>query len=789
MLKNYLTSAIRNIYRNKATSFINIFSLSIGLACAVIVSMMVIYENSFDDFHENEDRVYRVYTQANRAGNTDFLAPVQYPLLRKLEESIPEIETTIKVTEFNSLVSYNDKNFYETVLFTDEEFFEVFSFPLKQGASISVLNDPKSVVLSESISKKYFGDDDPMGKTITARENESYKVTGIFYDLPKNSSIQADFIVSNNGLNSTNFNRYDAWTNFGNDYGFVLLRSNTDVESVERKITEINRNNINTDYSYRFKYHLMPLSEVHFSNNNYDFLRTTPPIFLIVFSILALFFLLIACINFINLSTARSAKRNKEVGIRKVIGAKRNQLITQFLSEAFILTLTSLFFAFILVSISIPFVNELTNNNLHLGLLSNPLYILIITIIVLFTGAASGTYPAFVLSASKPITVLQNSILKKQSGYSLRAGLVVFQFAISIFLMLGTITVYSQLEFLLSKNLGFNKDRIIAITIEEIKLRESIKTFKTELLRNPEIAKATFSSRVPGGNISSQTSAYPEGGDNESEVRMQLMEIDYDFISTYQLKILKGRNFSPEFSTDTSRAILINKTAMTKLGYDEPIGKRVRFGNDYYTIVGVVNDFHYSSLKNNILPLTFSLNINSGRYLSVQLSKANVTDQIDYIKHVYSDFSPNHPFSYDFLSENFEKYFRAETTIGKLLSVLSILAIIISCVGILGLVSFTAEQKSKEIGVRKVLGASVSNIVFMLGKEFLKWVLIANIIIWPIAYYLLEEWLSTFAYRIGLNYLVFFAGLIISLVITIGTVSYHSIKAANANPVESLKYE
>lgn len=790
LIWNYFKVAVRNIKKYKGISFTNIFGLSIGIASVLLISMLVMYEMSFDQFHQNKERIYRVYTETHRPEGDFVMACTAFPFAPAAEEEIPEIEHAVRMSETFQLVANGEKKFYETIIFADENIFNVFSFPLKYGDNEKALSEINTIVISENIAEKYFGKENPVGKTLLLENKDLYKVNGVFYNFPNNSSIRAEIFTSIKSLLTPDFRRLTNWTSFSNDYTFVLLKEGSSPKTVEEKFQSLLKKNVEPELVDRYTLKMQSIKEIHFSNLNYDFTETTPPLFLYIFIAVAAFILLIACINFINLTTARSARRGKEVGIRKVAGASRFQLVKQFLSESFVITIASLLVSLILTYFLIPEVNELLKSNLSFSLFYNINFVLVVVALIVVTSVAAGLYPAFVLSRAKPVSIMKGVNQKNNTGYYLRAVLIVFQFALSVLLIISTITVYNQAEFLTKHKPGFNSEQMLVIPVYDHELNEKADALKNTLLSDGRILNVSFSSGTPASGSTSTTNFIPEGKSDEDDIHMQIIEIDYDFIKTYGLQIADGREFSKEFLTDENETYLINETAAKKFGFDSPVGKKIKLGDsEFRSIAGVIKDFNYMSLREEISPIVFKLNTSESRFLSLKINTTETEKVLEFVKKTIAEFSPNYPVEYYFMNEKFENYYKAERTMGKLLSAFSILAVIISCIGILGLVSFVAEQKAKEIGIRKVLGAPVKSILLLIGKQFIKWIIISNIIVWPLAYLFLDNWLNSFAYRIEINYFVFAGTLAASIIITFITMGYHTLKAAFSNPVNSLRSE
>lgn len=794
MLANYFKIAIRNILRHKGYSAVNILGLSIGIACVTIIALLIKYETGFDKFHIKKDRIFRVFIEENAGGNITSNAPVMLPFAPAAKTDIPEIEDAVRVSEKNVLLAYNDKKFYERVYYVDEKFFNVFTFHFASGDQRSALKEPNTAVISQKFAGKYFGNENPVGKSFLFNNKDIFLVTGVIKDIPDNSHIKGDIFASFTTFNEKNTPRLNDWGSFSNDYTYLLLRPNVNSSIVESKLNSVIVSRTEKEYFEKYNMRMQPLEDIHFSDLAYDYARTTPVVTLYMFGVIALFILLIAAINFINLTTARFSHRNKEIGIRKVVGANRIQLIKQFLSESFVMTIISFIVGIALSTVFLIQLNKFLDQNYSLSLLFNKDFAWILISILLLTSLLAGFYPAFVLSKPVPQVILKKNVVKKR-GYSLRASLVVMQFAISTFLITCTITVFNQTNYLLSRNLGFPSEKILVLNNNDPALIKNGEAFKNALLRNSNIKLAAFSSGTPGSPRSSKSDFTPEGSNGTDEVALQILDVDYDFLKTYDLKMVSGRFFSPAFTADTSDAYIINEAAAKKLKFTNPLQKRITHGSGedkdskYCRIIGVMENFNYRSLVRAVDPIVFRLKPSGGNHLSLQLNENDIASTMDFIKETAAAYSPAYPFDYFFIKARFERYYTNVKRLGTLLGVFSILAVIISSIGILGLVSFSTEQKSKEIGIIKVLGASVPGIAVRLCKEFVKWVLISNIIAWPLAYMAMTKWLNGFAYRIDFGFIVLAVTLIISIFITIISVSFHAVKAATANPVDSLKSE
>jgi putative ABC transport system permease protein len=646
------------------------------------------------------------------------------------------------------------------------------------------------MVISEKIAEKYFGRTDPVGKTVLLQNSQDYKITGVMKDVPGNSHLRLDILVSFSSRNNEDRVKGNYWDRFSNDYTYILLAEGTDPKELENKFHSFMAKHIPVEDD-RYNLHLQSLREIHFSRFNYDIAHRTNKDYLYGYSAIAFFILIIACINFMNLATARSSGRAKEVGIRKVVGARRAQLIKQFFTESVMLAILSLAGSVCLVMLFLPQFNQFIRRELTLDVFSDMGLLLGLLAISLFVGFVSGSYPALILSAFKPARVLRKAFDKKTKGFSFRTVSSVLQFSISIVLIFATAVVYAQIHYMKKRDLGFDAKQIISIPLTSHSLREKTEIFKSEILRNPSILSACASFGTPASGTGSGRSFIPEGYPEGESIHMETLFIDYDFIETYGLTLTNGRNFSREFSTDTENAFILNEMAAKKLGWDDPIGKR--FSEEDLDVeakvIGVVKDFHFESTLYKIAPMVLTLRPYQFSHISTKIQLDDVSRVLTFLEAKWSEFAPEYPFEYAFVDEEFDRYYNFERRQGQLFTYCSILAIFISCMGIFGLASFTAEKRTKEIGIRKVLGASVSGIVVLLSKEFVKWVLVANIIGWPVAYFVMSKWLQSFAYRVNIGIWMFAFSAFLVLIIALLTVSYQSIMTALANPINSLRYE
>lgn len=800
MIRNYLIIALRNLLRQKGYSIINISGLAIGLAAFILIVLFVKNELSYDKFHDKSDRIYRVSVNGIVAGDILNVAVSAAPTGEAMVRDIPEIINVTRVDEFSQTIyfSYNDKKFYQDgLLFVDSTFFDIFSFELLRGNPSTALVNPYSLVLTESVAKKYFRNEDPMGKTIRLNDHTNFNVTGIVADPPKNSHFHFEVLSSFTTQLKTNGEQvYQNWGSLSL-YTYVLLAKGADPKIVEQQFPEMYlkyMEDLSQLENIKFNPYLQPITDIHLHSNLMAEIETNSDIaYVYTFTAIALFILLIACINFMNLSTARSTKRAREVGLRKVVGAFRKQLIFQFIGESLILSFISLVLALILVELSLPIFNQLLDQHLVLGLFNNGYTVFLLLGLAIIVGFIAGSYPAFYLSSFQPIKVLKGSLSGSSKKSKIRNALVIFQFAISVFLIICTGLLYNQLNFLQKKKLGFNAERVVVLPLRGNRLREKANIFKSEFMNLSCVSNISTSRFVPGRDMDG--SGYvPEGYDENNPIIIFTNMVDHDYIETMQMEIINGRSFSREFSTD-STAVIINETLVKKLGWENPLGKKITtFRNDTtldLRVIGVVKDFHFRSLHAVIDPSLMFITPSHAENLNIRLHAGNVQKQLESIREKWQEVEATMPFDYYFLEEDFNKQYKAEQRIGEIFIYFTIIAIFIACLGLFGLASYNAEQKHKEIGIRKALGSSVQGIVFMLSKQYTKWVLIANILAWPIAWYFMNDWLGNFAYSINLPeyWWIFITAAFVTILIAVFTVSYQAIKAALTNPVDAMKYE
>lgn len=799
MFKNYLKIAIRNVQKHKGYAFINIVGLAIGMACCILIVTYILTELSYDKYHENADRIYRIGAEVSMGGFTGLLAVSNAPLGPVLHQDYPEVLNAIRIRPLTKgLVKYEDRQFYEEgILYADNSIFDVFTFPMIKGDPKTALITAYSVVLTQETAKKYFRNEDPIGKVLKFNNLDDFTITGVVEDVPKNSHFTFDMLCSFETFFAKNKGARENWFNF-NLHTYLLLPENHDFKELEKKfpaLVDKYQGKVIKGLGGELKYFLQPLTSIHLhSHLEGEISGNSNILYVYIFAAIALFILFIACINFMNLATARSATRAKEVGMRKVIGAHKKELIRQFLGESVIYCFLALIAALVLVQLTLPLFRSLSGTELRMNFAEMPWIIPGLLGFVLFVGIIAGSYPALFLSSFQPANVLKGSLKSGASNKRFRNILVVAQFIISVTLIIGTGIILNQLDYMKNTNLNFDKENVIFVRITDRKLQKSIDFIKEEFKQIPGVIKLGSSSVVPG-QIADVTPYIPEGFPEDNSQLMESIDIDHDFLPALGIDIVEGRNFSTEFATDKKDAVLINETAVKKFGWKKPVGKTIKAPGGGImqwrtkTVIGVVKDFHLSSLHKIIMPLFISNETRFTDTISIKISRNSTQETLGLLREKWKEIDPYRPFEYSFLDETFDSQYRSDERLSKIFASFTVFAIFIACLGLFGLASFMSEQRTKEIGIRKVLGASVPGIVVLLSKNFLMLVIIANIIAWPIAYFSMNTWLQNFAYRINIGLWIFILTGALSLCIALFTVSYQSIKASLLNPVDSIKYE
>jgi putative ABC transport system permease protein len=783
MILTYLKIALRNLLRQKLYSLINLVGLSIGIACFLLISLWVFDELSYDRFHEKKDRIYRINTMSKEMG---LVTSSSWRLGPAFKEVYPEVETFTRLWPWSrSLVKYQNKSFDESKFYlADPAFFAMFSFNFLHGSPESALREKHSIVLTASTAQRYFGDENPLGKTIFLRKyDHDFEVSAVIEDIPSNSTIQFDLIAR---VDLMTQQRLNSWEFTG--YTCLLLNEQTDRETMDQKIHDFYKEYVYAESElYPF---LQPLTDVHLYQDG-----TSGLIKLVrYFTIIAIFILLIACINFMNLRTAKATKRAVEVGIRKVVGADRKQLIIQFLSESLLISTISLIIGILILEIILPAFNRIALKQLELFSGQIGYTFLFLFCATFITGIISGSYPAIYLSSFLPVKILKGKSPSSDFGNSFRKVLTIFQFAISIGLIICTLIWQQQLNFIQNKDIGIKKDFVINL-ISNQDLISKFDLYRSELLKNQKIMSVTSAASTPF-NIGSFIGVNWENHFDQDEITMPYNMVEYDFFKTFGMKILEGRAFEKMIPTDKTEACIVNKSAAKMMGFDTPLGKEIYFNHPAFEesykhvrIIGVVNDFHAHSLHEEMAPSIFRMHSPYLSYVYIKIQPKEIAASIEYIKKTTVAVAPDYPFRFEFMDKTYNRLYELEIRMGTLINVFTFLAVFISCLGLFGLASYTIEKRTKEIGIRKVLGASVTKITSMLSLEFLKWVSIANLIAWPVAWYFMDQWLDSFVYHIDVSWWIFISAGLTAIMLAVITVIFQSTKAATRNPVEALRYE
>ena len=789
MLRSYLNVAWRNLWKNKLFSFINILGLALGMACSLMIMMWVQDELRMDRFHQHDSRLYRVMENQQYTGAINTYASTPGILAENIVKDMPEIQLASQIL-WESTPLFTAGNVFEKEKgrYVQGDFLTMFSFPLKAGDPKTALKRPDGLVISQKLADKYFKGKNPMGQTVRIDNTDDVLVTGVLADIPEASSLQFDFL-----LNYNQWQKSNKWaTEWGNNGPrcYVLLAPNVSIDKVNAKIknyVKTKNKDSNVDLflqNYGESYLYSNWDAGKQNGGRIEYVK--------IFSVVAIFILAIACINFMNLATARSVKRAKEVGVRKVVGAYRNSLMAQFLGESMLITLLSLVFSVLIVLLMLPVFNTLTEKHLSLDF-SNPSFLVLLVSLSLITGLIAGSYPALFMASLNPVVILKGSLKVKSSAMYFRKGLVVLQFGLSIMLIFGTLVVYRQIQFIQTKNLGYDREGLVYMPLEG-DLQKNFQAFRQDLEKKPGIKSVTCAQADPLEVGSSTQGVRWPGKDTTQLVLFSQNAISFDYIKTMGIKLLGGRDFSTDYSTDTTN-YLINEAAARKMGYKDPVGKEMTMWGKKGKIVGLMKNFHFNSLHTAIDPLILHLQrgvndtTNNWGSVLVRTQPGQTKQALASMEASFKQFNPYFPVKYAFTDQEFANLYKAENTVSKLSGYFAFLAIFISCLGLFGLAAFTAEQRTKEIGIRKVLGASVGNLVGMLSKDFIQLVLLAALIAFPLGWYFLTGWLGKYAYRITIDWWYFLVVIALALLIALVTVSFQSIKAALMNPVKSLKTE
>jgi len=804
MIKNYFKIAWRNLQTNKIFSMINILGLSIGLTCFIFIAVFVYNELSYDKYPAHAKNIYRVNLSVTGNGNIDVYPMVDLAVGEGMRNAFSEIKSVAKLSPAIDYIKYQDKNFKEQHLaFADSNFLQMFSIPVVEGDAVNALAEPNSIVVTKEFSKKYFGNEEPVGKMLAVGvRGDLYKVTAVIDKVPENSHFHFDAFLSLSTWRVTN----PTWSNLG-PYTYLLLKENAHPKKLEAKFPQLVAKYVVPEVQHdmgigleeaqksvnTFVFSLQPLTDIHLYSHTKSEIEPGGDIqYIYIFSVLAIFILLLACVNFTNLSTARAVKRAKEVGIRKVVGSLKKQLIFQFLSESVLLTIFAMLIAYVFIFVLLPYFNIISNKNFNFLSFLDYRIIIAMLLVSLIAGVLAGIYPAFFMSSFNIIKVLKGSSLSQGSPKKpMRSSLVVFQFFVSTSLIIATIVVYQQLNYMQNKKLGYDKDQVVFLPDARL-LGKNQDAFRQQLLQDNRVVSTSISRSVPGGPIMDGTQVHPrnENG-NGQEAHANIYHIDYDYLQTLGIQLIRGRNFSKDFSTDSASNIIINEAAVKELGWtiDNALGKIiVRSGQQELKVIGIVGDFNYASAKEKIAPVMMMLKGNYGG-LIVKIKTVDIKGFLGNLRTQWNAFNPSGPLEYSFLDERFAKLYENEQRTQKIFTSFAVLAIIIASLGLFGLSAYSIEQRTKEIGIRKVLGASVKQVLIVVSKEFFLLIAIAFLISIPVAWWAMSKWLQDFAYRINIGWWMFAMAGLIAVFIAMVTVSFQAIKVAIANPVKSLRTE
>jgi putative ABC transport system permease protein len=818
MLKNYFISAYRSIVKNKFYSILNIFGPAIGITCAILILLYVKEEITFDKNNKNYRRIYRLESDFNISGKPTLAALTPIPMAPTLKDEYPEIKEVARFAGFglqDILFQYKDFKFFEDkIYFTDSTVFNVFDYEFILGSPDNALNEPNTIVITESFASKYFGRENPMGEVLTTSNFGSCRVTGVIKDVPANSHLRFDCLLSMativelTGVDRFNSRSAPSFWNIS-AFEYILLDENARIEDLLGKFPgfyDKYMSSLGKQINATFRLMATRIDKVHFGSKLEFDLPVGNFSYIIIFSLVGVFMLLIASLNYMNMATARSTNRSKEVGLRKVIGARRGTLIKQFISESMVLVILALIIALIATILILPSFNVLTDKVIKIGTLFEPFTFSLILVITLIVGLISGSYPAFYLSSFAPVEVLKSNVNPRQGKGLLRKILVVFQFAISGALIIGTIIVSGQQRYIRNKDLGLNKENVMIIPIRDTAfINHKLQSFKDELLKLPNIKGVSSAILVPP-LMASKVVFQIEKDSGMVELATSFSVVDHEFIDVMQIKILKGRNFDRSITSDLTKAFIVNEAAVKAYGWgDNAIGKRIRFGLNPSTgiaqrdgvVIGIVKDFHFTSIHNPIEPFIFVVSSNPNTYFYVRISSDNFPSTIESVRKQQQDLGNTLPFNYFFFADKLDEMYTAENKLNTLFNIFSVLTIFVACLGLLGLTSYVTEQRSKETSMRKIMGANIGQIIWLLNKDFLLLVLISNLISWPVAYYLMDRWIQGFAYRMdfGLSPFVlvtvlpFIVSLVITIVIALITISFLSVRAAFVNPINTLSRE
>lgn len=800
MLKNLFKIAFRNIFKNKVYSAINILGLTIGITCSMFLFMYILDELSYDRYHANAGNIYRIVSNIKEPDNAFTWAVAQVPMAQELRNNYPEVKNAVRFYGTGrTLYKNGDKQFNEERFFlTDSTVFDMFTYEFIAGDMSTALDNPFSIVLTETIARKYFATPaEALGQSLQNQQNDEFKITGVIKDVPYNSHFRFNALISRSSRQNSDGG---SWGNFG-VFTYIQLPEGYDLTKMYASLDKIVKERVNPifeQYGITVAYELQNIPDIHLHSKIQDEAEEGGDIsYIYIFGAVSAFMLIIACINYMNLATARSANRAKEVGVRKVMGSQRRQLVIQFITESVVLTLIALTLSIILIYALLPSFNGMANKHLPFSYVLQTPVLLGLLGVTLFAGIVGGSYPAFYLSGFNPVNVLKGKLAARGGSVFFRRGLVVLQFSISIFMLISTLIVFNQLNYMRNKDLGFDKERVVRLTLSERELRQKSDALVQRLRQTPEVAGVGLASSSPGQGVGKNLMKVEDNEGKLVDRGVDLFNADFDFIKTMGMKIVQGRDFSRDVSSDTTYAVLVNEAMVKRMAWDDPIGKKLIFqgagpnNTDIEKrVVGVVKDYHQNSLYDAIEPIMIIL-ADQNYFVFVRTAEGDVRQSLTAVENVWKDMFPNHTFQYDFLDQDFNSQYTADEKRSLIFTVFSSLTILIACLGLLGLAAFTTEQRTKEIGVRKVIGASVQSLVTLVSKEFFLLVGLGMLIAFPAAWYFTESWLQNFAYHIELKgeWLTFLLSALLAFIITLLTVGYHVMRAAHSNPVRSLRDE
>ena len=798
MFQNFIKIVLRNIKRQKGYTFINLTGLALGMACCLLIVLYIHSELSYDRYHEHAEQIFRVNTRLEIQQTNLNIASSNHPLGPSLARDYPEVLESVRFRPVydRTMIEIEDRQFFEDdIMLADNTVFDVFSFKFIRGDRENALARPYTVVLTESAAERLFGSTDPVDKTLRFDNSTTYTVTGIMEDVPPNSHFTFDMLCSFETYYQNNEAIRERWLGDLNNFTYLLLRDPADaakIDSILPGLVDKHMGRILKAVGGTVEFNLQPMTQIHLNSGvEGEISGQSDMAYVYIFAAVAAFILMIACFNFMNLSTARSAKRAREVGLRKVLGSERKQLIAQFLNESLFHCMIALVIALALVFLALPLFRNLSGTALTVRFQDILWLVPAVFGFVLITGFAAGSYPAFFLSSFQPIRTIKGNLRQGKQKSLFRSILVVVQFAVSITLIIGTIVILNQLRFMKSTHLGFNKEQVLVLQIRDQTIRDSLDVIRSELKKTPGVIDLAASSHVPSRGAR-RNAVQPDGFQYDESQMVAIMSADPGFLPVMGIELASGRNFDNLHATDDQRTYLINETAARRFGWDDPVGKTILEldgRKEPSKIVGVVKDFHFLSLRMELEPVLIEYNPSAFGFISLRIQPTNISQTLGNIEKTWKRLDPTGALDYFFLDQSFDSQYRSEDRLSTLFSYFTFFAIFIACLGLFGLAAYSVEQRTKEIGIRKVLGSSFSNVIFLLSKEFVRWVLLANIIAWPLAYYAMHTWLQDFAYRTALNVQPFVISAAAALLIAFLTISYQSVKAALSNPVDALRNE